>query len=307
MREKKDFSGLILSLTYPEHDIQWKAAEALGDLGREDKEPLLKAIRKKNKSIRLGIIEALARIKDPDTVPVLVDTLQDKSPEVRWEAALALGEIGASEAIPPLVQALTDGDRYVRYGASQSLQALEWSPGDESEQAYYFLGKQDWDVLSNLGEAAIDPLTLGLHDRDVGIRAKAAETLGRIGSQKGSPALYKALSDDDEMVRWQAVKAARKCGMPLVKLPRGLSKRKRKGQSPWVAAFLNAAIPGIGYLYIGKWWGILLFQIELYATTLFLSYAGTLDTWLIDFYIFLPLWVFFAAHAWYLASKIPDL
>ncbi len=304
MRERKDINGLIFALTDPETDIQWQAAEALGELGKEDLTPLLLAIRKKNKAIRLGVIEALGRIRDPSTVPVLTEALSDKSPEVRWEAALALGEIGEAEAVPALVSALSDSDRYVRYGSAQALQALRWIPRGESDQAYFFLGKQEWDRLVALGEAAVDPLIIALHDRDSGVRAFAAESLGKVGSGIAIPELYKALSDDDEAVRWQAVRAARNCGIPLIRLPRGLSKRKRRGQSPLIAAFLNFVLPGIGYLYLGKWWGILLFQIDVYATALLLIYV--LDFGL-DILVLLPIWIILAFHAWYMAKQIPAL
>ncbi len=304
MRERKDFNGLILALAEPETDIQWQAAEALGELGKEDLTPLIRAIRKKNRNIRLGIIEAFGRIRDPTTVPLLIEALSDQSPEVRWEAALALGEIGEAGAVSALVTALHDTDRYVRYGAAQALQTLRWIPRGEAEQAFLFLGKQEWDRLVALGDEAVDPLCLALHDRDAGVRAHAVETLGRVGSAKAIPELYAALSDDNEVVRWEAVKAARICGMPLSRLPRGLSKRKKHGQSPWVAALLNFLLPGIGYLYLGRWWGILLFQIELYATTLSILYET--DTLVVTL-IFLPFWIFFTVHAWYIAKQIPEL
>ncbi|MDD1717476.1 MAG: HEAT repeat domain-containing protein [Methanoregulaceae archaeon] len=310
MRKTKDFNGLILALTDPETDIQWQAAEALGELGKEDLTPLIRAIRKKNKDIRLGVIEAFGRIRDPSTVPVLTEALGDKSPEVRWEGALALGEIGETEAVPALFAALSDSDRYVRYGAAQALQALRWIPRGESEQAYLFLGKQEWDRLVALGEEAVEPLCLALRDRDAGVRTHAAESLGRIGSARAIPELYKALSDDDEAVRWQAVRAARNCGIPLTRLPRGLSKRKRRGQNPRVAAFLNFVLPGIGYMYIGKWWGILLFQIDVYATALLIAYTPpdiSLEALLIETLFLIPIWSILAYHAWYLAKQIPEL
>ena len=303
MKERHDIAGLIRALKHQETRIQWEAAEALGELGKEDITPLVAAIRRKNRDVRLGVIEAFGRIKDPSTVPILIEALSDKSPEVRWEGALALGEIGETSAIPALVQALRDADKYVRYGAAQALQALRWIPRGESEQAYLFLGKQEWERLVALGEAAVEPLCIALADRDESVRTQAAECLGRIGSSRAIPDLYQALRDETEDVRWHAVVAARTCGMPLMRLPFGLSKRPRRRQSPGVAAFLNFVLPGMGYLYIGRWWGIVLFQIDVYVTLLLLTSEGNMVADL----LLLPIYILLAAHAWYMARKLLEL
>ncbi len=303
MKERHDIPGLIRALKHQETRIQWEAAEALGELGKEDISPLVAAIRRRNRDVRLGVIEAFGRIKDASTVPILIEALSDKSPEVRWEGALALGEIGDVSAIPALVQALSDRDKYVRYGAAQALQALRWIPRGETEQAYQFLGKQEWERLVASGDAAVEPLRIALADRDSGVRSQAAECLGRIGSSRAIPDLYNALRDESEDVRWHAVVAARNCGIPLMRLPFGLSKRPRRRQSPRVAALLNFILPGMGYLYLGRWWGIILFQIDVYVTLLLITSGGN---GIADI-LLLPVYVALAIHAWYMARMLPEL
>ncbi len=314
MFKRKDIDGLIRALKDPEPTIQWNAAEALGDLGQEDLSPLLKAIRKKNPDIRLGIIEAFGKVKDPSSVPVLIEVMKSERPEIRWEAALALGEIGEKAATPVLVGALRDPDKYVRYGAAQALQTLQWAPTSEVDEAYYTFAKQEWDRLASIGHSAVDPLCLGLTDHSVTVRGQSAECLGRIGDSTAITPLYETLKDEDEVVRWKAVMAARKCGMPLMRLPRGLSRRVKRRQSPLVAAILNFFLTGIGYLYLGKWWGILLFQVEVYAYTLLTAALAlkdnkvlTPDQLLLISAVLLPIYFAFALHAWYMAKQIPEL
>ena len=66
--------------------------------------------------------------------------------------------------------------------------------------------------------------------------------------------------------RWKAIIAAKKCRVSGPYLPWALSKRTRMRKSPEAAATLNFLFLGLGYNYLGKWWGILIFQI--YMTTL---------------------------------------
>jgi len=114
LREKNDINGLIKALRYDDYDIQWRAAEALGKMGREALDHLLTSLQHHDREVRLGIIEALGEIRDPRAVAALLPFLKDESVEVRWVTALALGEIGDRQVIPVLVRSLLDADKYVR-------------------------------------------------------------------------------------------------------------------------------------------------------------------------------------------------
>ncbi len=227
----------------------------------------------------------------------------DQDNEVRWEAALALGEIGDDRAIPSLVEALKDRDRFVRYGAAVALDKFQWQPDSDTLHAYVHLGKQEWKEMISIGDAAIEPLCVALTDHDSEIREKAVRALGVIGSEKAIPAVYRSLSDGNDNVRWNAVKAAPRVGLSLAYLPRGLSLRPRLRKNPYIAGFLNFVLPGMGYFYLGKWWGIIIFQIDVYATTLVFTTRGEFSTYGLNY----PVYFILAAHAWYIASKMPDL
>ncbi len=55
-----------------------------------------------NYRVRVQSAQSLGRIRDPETVPALVEALEDEHPAVRAAAAQALGRIGSPDAIAPL-------------------------------------------------------------------------------------------------------------------------------------------------------------------------------------------------------------
>ncbi len=303
MKERSDLRGLINALSHEDLQVQTDAAQALGELGNSDLTQLVHAFRQRNKHVRLGIIEVFAELKDPGTFELLISALGDPDNEVRWEAALALGEFGNPDAYEPLKKALRDPDKYVRYGAALALEKLGWEPKkDDLDAAYFSFGKQDWDRLNELKDASLIPLTQASCDGDAGIRAKAVEVLGDIGDQRAIPSLYQSLKDENDSVRWNAVIAAPRCGIALMHLPRGLSRRPRIRKNPLIAGFLNFLLPGMGYLYLGFWWGILVFQIDITATLWLFARNEQLT-----YSTVLPIYALLAIHAWFMARKMPDL
>jgi len=302
MKQRKDFHGLMKALRHRDPHVQFQASAALSSLGSEGMDHLLVGLNGWSKDTRLGIIEALGEIRNPEAVDPLVSLLKDKSNEIRWETALALGEIGDKRAVPALKEALKDQDRYVRYGAAAALETLEWSPSSREEYALLLNGKQDWESLAEMGESAVGPLSISARDLETAVRIKAVKTLGKIGDQKAIPALYRALRDVDGQVRWEAVLAASRAGIPVKFLPRALSRRTRTRKNPYIAGFLNFVIPGIGYFWLGKWWGVLIFQIDIYLTLWIYNIYGEFAA--LD--VLLPLYLLFGIHAWYIARSMPD-
>jgi len=303
LKETRDINGLIRALRHPDLSVQWEATAALGSLGPEAMDELLRRLPGRNRAVKLGIIEALGEIRDPRAVGPLLGELGDSGVEVRWETALALGEIGDPRATGPLLPGLRDPDRYVRYGTALALGKLGWKPADDGERALALLGVQDWDGLLALGPPAIPALGLALGDRDRGVRTRAVEILGRIGDPAAIPAIMGALKDRDDEVRWKAVLAGPRCGIPPMHLPRGLSRRPRVRKNPSVAAFLNFVLPGQGYLYLGRWWGVIVFQIDITVTLWLFASLGDEFT----YELLLPLYALLSVHAWYLARKLPEM
>jgi hypothetical protein len=303
MKAGRNYHGLIKALRHKNLEIQWQASNALAGLGTEGMHHLLSALKTRNKHTRLGVIEALGEIRDPQAVEPLIGLLGDKDNEVRWEAALALGEIADPRALHPLEGALRDPDRYVRYGSAIALEKMGWVPDSPADLAFLLAGKQEWNALAYMGKDTIPSLDCAAKDHDSSVRLMAVRTLGRIGDEKAIPTLYRAIRDPDDQVRWEAVLASQKCGISPQYLPRALARRPMTKKNPNIAALLNFVVAGMGYFYLGKWWGILVFQMNFIAITILPQIVGLWTT--LDY--LLPLYVIIAIHAWYIARQVPDL
>jgi HEAT repeats len=296
----KDISGLIKALHTDDLKIQNEVAQALGSLGSPAMDVLIRELKKKDKDHKLVIIKALSEIRDPQSVPVLIEMLKDENGEVRWGTAIALGEIGDKRAIEPLVTCLRDQDKYVRYGAAHSLEMLGWKPPTDEEKAFFLVGMQVWKEVGSMGDSAIPALTNVLHDPHSNIRIRAIEILGEIRSPKAVPTLMKSLADEDSEVRWRTVLASEKSGIKLMHLPRGLAHRPQKKKNPLIAAFLNFILPGLGYAYLAKWWGVMIYEIDIFVTVFLWQYMKEFS-----YELLLPFYVLLAAHAYYITVKMP--
>ncbi len=300
LKAEQDIKGLISLLDHRDVDIQWQSADALGSLGSIATLPLIAALNHRITAVRLGAIEALGTIRDQRSGKSLISLLeQDENAEIRWVAALALGNLGSPEAIIPLVRALKDPDRYVRYGAAQALQSLAWVPQTDTERAYYSIAFQNWKHVAQIGAGATGPLIETLQDQNATTRAEVVEILGEIGDSPSQRACELVLKDPSSTVRWKAILASKKCGVPLTHLPRGLSKRSRSGQNPWAAAILNFLFLGLGYNYLGYWWGFLVFMSYMSILVLSQMAMGPFIPYLIVY----PVTALFAVQTFFLAKR----
>jgi HEAT repeats len=304
LRAAGDIPSLIRLLGHRNFDIQWRSADALGSLGTVATLPLIAALNNRKIAVRLGAIEALGAIHDHRSVKPLIFLLEhDRHAEVRWVAAIALGDVGSPEAISPLITALRDPDRYVKYGAAQALKTLSWVPADDADRVYFFIALEDWIETARMGEAATGPLIDTLENHDAATRVKIVELLSGISDPRAHRACEGILRDPDSMVRWKATLAAQRCGVPITRLPMGLSKRPRPGQNPWVAALLNFLFIGLGYNYLGYWWGFLVFMS--YTSILVLSQLklGPFVPYLIAY----PVTALFAVQTFILAKRTQNM
>ena len=297
-----DIDRLIGLLSHPDPGVQEQAARALAGLGKQATHHLLGELDHFDPMVRLGVVEALGDIGDPSAVPPLVQLLSgEKSRDVRWAITLALGNTGDPAAIPPLVQALRDPDKYVRFGTAMALGKLGWEPAGE-ERALLLIARQEWDSLPALGAPAAHPLLWATRDRDPAIRAQAVDLLGALGDARGAEACDLVLRDPDSEVRWRAVLALPRCGIPLMHLPLGLVRRPRKWKSPAVAALLNLFFLGLGYSYLERWYGLVIFQVNMTFVVLASLVVG-------PFYPYLASYIlsaFFAVHTWFFARRLVE-
>jgi HEAT repeat protein len=74
----------------------------------DDPEPLLKMLTTKDKSLRLDVALALARLKNEKGPAELILLARDPEPETRRHAALCMGELGDRVYLPTLIDLLDD-------------------------------------------------------------------------------------------------------------------------------------------------------------------------------------------------------
>ncbi|MDP2796833.1 MAG: HEAT repeat domain-containing protein [Methanoregula sp.] len=188
---RRDIVGLARLLEHKDPQIQYEAAEALGNIGDESAVgPLITALKRDEFSgVRWKAAEALSKIGNP-AVDLLIATLQYPDDDVRWKAAIALGEIGNPDAIEPLIQLLSDDDRFVRSRAAHA--------------------------LSMIGNPAAPPLIQALKKGDPDVRWGAALALGKIKNPIAVEPLILALADEETMVRAEAASALASIGTPAL-------------------------------------------------------------------------------------------
>jgi len=308
LREAGDIPSLIRHLGNPDPSVQWYAAEALGTCGEAAVLPLISAARSPPIRVKIGAIEALSAIRDPRAfAPLTAIARRDRSLEVRWAAVLALGEIGMPEAVPVLVPLLRDANRYLRYGAATALGRLGWQPDNVTDAVYLLIGRQEWDRIRQHGADALPPLWDLLRDADEKSRADIVSVLRGIGDPQASGACQHALKDRNPRVRWKAVLAAMDCGLAFHELPIMVAGRERTGPDPAAAAILNFLFLGIGYNYIGKWWGFPVFITYMFIIFLAqFTFAELSISPVFALVIAYPVTALLGIHTYYLAERMSD-
>lgn len=159
------------------------------------------------------IEESVEEMKTKEDVEGLIKALDNWDNETRAEAAKALGETGDESAINPLVRTLKDEDRLAREEAANALEELDWTPDNDTENAYYLIAKEQWNELVKLGEPAIEPLIQALKYEDIG--ESVSESLAKIGEPAIDP-LIQALKSQDYDTKDGAAESLAKIGEPVI-------------------------------------------------------------------------------------------
>jgi len=132
-------------------------------------------------------------VREPETVPALMEALKHEDVSVRWSAVHALRQVGtdAEGTVPALVEALKDEHEWVRKSAA------------------FGLGE-----IGPAAKEAVPALIETLKHEDEMTREIAATALGKIGlaAEQAVPALIKTLRDEDREVRRSAMYALGKIG-----------------------------------------------------------------------------------------------
>ena len=299
-----DFPSLIRLMGHSDPRVRNEAAVALATAGSSAVPLLLAALHSTSALIRLGAIEALGTIKDHRAASDFLDMLpREKIIEIRWAAILALGEIGSALAVPGLVLLLRNLNKYTRYGAARSLEKLGWQPATDIDRIYFCIAMQDWESVKKYGPSAILPLSRIFHDPDPQTRSDIITLLGELGEPEPHITCRAGLRDRDPGVRWTTVLSAMNCGIRSIHIPPLVAGRERTGPDPAAAALLNFLFLGIGYNYIGKWWGFPVFMSFMSILVLAQLYAGPFLPYLVAY----PITAVLGVHTYYMTERMADL
>jgi HEAT repeat protein len=126
--------------------------------------------------VRWWAARALAALPNADTVPLLLQALEDEAAAVRQCAALGLRQRPDPDAVAGLARALDDPDSLTRRLAGEALQAI--------------------------GSAAVPALLAVMESGSHIARLEAARALASIGDTRAIPALFDALDDSALLEYW---------------------------------------------------------------------------------------------------------
>jgi HEAT repeat protein len=104
------------------------ALASLVGLGPAAIPPLAAALERETAAIRIGVVEALERLRLPESVPPLIRAAGDPDASVRAEALMALGRLGDDRANEAVESALQDPVPSVVRAAAAACQSLCRSP-----------------------------------------------------------------------------------------------------------------------------------------------------------------------------------
>ncbi len=149
--------------------------------------------------------EFLGESGSPEAVRDLLELLGDSDPKVRWSAARGLGRLGHPSAVAPLLA---------------SLEGAGAVPVDVVADAVFQIRDCPVPILReglhspSVPMRADEVIDLLHHDPSVEVRARAARSLGRMGSPRATKALLSCVDDGPIAMRAQAIWALGEIGAP---------------------------------------------------------------------------------------------
>jgi len=187
------------------------AAGLLGELRAKEAVPALTRVLTSAGARRYAAAWALGEIKDPGSIPVLVDALGDGNVGVVKASTRALISIGR-KATPALVAALPSSSGSAR---KAMLRALEDIEDTRAEEVILEVLNRERDpeiqaaaarALAKCGTArSFVPLERWLEEGPVGVKVECAWSLGILQAKPAEAALRKTLEHPDIDVReWSA-------------------------------------------------------------------------------------------------------
>ncbi|MBC2699762.1 MAG: HEAT repeat domain-containing protein [ANME-2 cluster archaeon] len=127
--DKKAIKPLIHALDDEDIRVRKYAAKALGNIGEDVIEPLVKILENKDnfskKRLLRAVVEALGFVGNSKAVDPLIRALSIKDVYVKKVAALALGKLNNPKVIKSLENCLNDENKQVKEAAKQSIDMIK--------------------------------------------------------------------------------------------------------------------------------------------------------------------------------------
>jgi HEAT repeat protein len=128
MHESNDVLGL-LNATHkrnpekPPDNLYWAIEDALIDIGHRDITPFIELIN--DKDLRRLVFWVLMKIKDINTIDLLISAINDKDENVRHLAVHTLGEFGEERALIPLSNLLVKNNPLFKEEVSLAIESIQ--------------------------------------------------------------------------------------------------------------------------------------------------------------------------------------
>ena len=177
--------------------------------------------------VRVLVISLLEKIKDPDSLSIIVARLADREPEVRTEAAEALVGFRSFQVIDPLIPLLVDVDEGVKHAAVNTLAEVKHPRVSELQRLQQLIrALSDPDVqdavvttLTKMADPrSVEPLIKQLSSSNASTSRATAMALRGIKDPRTVEPLIAHLHDVDKVVVAQALS-----GLWLAKDPRAIN------------------------------------------------------------------------------------
>ncbi len=188
---------------------------ALGAIGTSAAlDAMMEGLLQRDRDLQRAIAEALAALPGEGHA-LLREAIESDDLELRRAAVFGLARIRAAWAVTQIYRTqLEDSEPYVRIAAEQAFNLAE-NPDRGGIKRLPAVDQIDWLIewMSERGESIPSgenaPIALlrSLQEGNPEVRSAAARTLAEIGYVNGLKALYKALGDQDELVRAEAYAA----------------------------------------------------------------------------------------------------
>lgn len=211
----------IAALRDEDWAIREEAATLLG--GLKDPRavpPLVSILRDRDRSVREAAIGALAAIGEA-SVPAVAACLDDPDLSVQEAASAVLASIADDRALPPLLRALASHDWIVRMHAAKALGRVKDPCSVQAlipllQDKVKAVREEAATTLAAIGDAAFPALLKALTHQDWLVRLHAVEALGKTKSGRAvEPLLSSLFNDRDSAIREDAVRALGEIGDPL--------------------------------------------------------------------------------------------